>query len=90
MEESRLMVEPPRPETPESEPESEHEQPPPVKMRPISKAASPSEEKEERNSKRPIPEDEVSQNSFSGFSDVTQQEEVKLMGFTSLRLGNFC
>ncbi|XP_035228240.1 RNA-binding protein 25-like isoform X2 [Stegodyphus dumicola] len=88
LEESRLM-EPPKPETPESDQEPEI-QPSPVKMRPISKAAlSPVEEKEDRViSKRPVLEDDVSQNSFSGFSDViTQQEEVKLMGFTSLRLG---
>jgi len=85
LEESRLM-EPPKPESPETDPESDHE-PSPMKMRPISKASL-GEEKEERTAKRPILEDEISQNSFSGFSDVvTQQEEVKLMGFTSLRLG---
>ncbi|KAF8778396.1 RNA-binding protein 25 like protein [Argiope bruennichi] len=90
MEESRHL-EPPKPESPESEPEPEI-QPSPVKMRSIPKTISSPisiEEKFERlSSKRPIPEEEISQNSFSGFSDViTQPEETKLMGFTSLRLG---
>ncbi|XP_055943656.1 RNA-binding protein 25-like isoform X2 [Argiope bruennichi] len=90
MEESRHL-EPPKPESPESEPEPEI-QPSPVKMRSIPKTISSPisiEEKFERlSSKRPIPEEEISQNSFSGFSDViAQPEETKLMGFTSLRLG---
>lgn len=91
LEESRLM-EPPKPESPESEPEMEI-QPSPLKMRPITKLpSSPPEEMEDKmisqKSQRTIIEDEISQNSFSGFSDViTQPEETKLMGFTSLRLG---
>ncbi|GFY67867.1 RNA-binding protein 25 [Trichonephila inaurata madagascariensis] len=91
LEESRLM-EPPKPESPESEPEPEiHHSP--VKIRTVNKPISsplPIEEKIERiSSKRVVSEEEISQNSFSGFSDViTQPEEVKLMGFTSLRLGS--
>ncbi|XP_054719030.1 RNA-binding protein 25-like [Uloborus diversus] len=90
LEESRI-VEQPRIESPESEPEPEV-QPSPIKMKPITKTiSSPPEEKEERLvQKRTIVEDDISQNSFSGFSDViAQPEEVKLMGFASIRLGKF-
>ncbi|GIY06696.1 hypothetical protein CDAR_578031 [Caerostris darwini] len=90
LEESRLM-EPPKPESPESEPEPEIH-PSPIKLRTLPKLISspvPINEKLERlQLKHSLPEDEISQNSFSGFSDVTAQpEERKLMGFTSLRLG---
>ncbi|XP_015923436.1 RNA-binding protein 25 isoform X4 [Parasteatoda tepidariorum] len=94
LEESRLM-DPPKPETPESEPEQEIIQPSPIKMRPVPKViSSPPEEIEEKipmkrlERERVMVEEEISQNSFSGFSDViAQPEEPKLMGFTSLRLG---
>lgn len=83
-------MEPPKPDSPESEPEPEY-QPVPIKIKPMPRPMSPPPlvDEEKISSRRIVmSEEEISQNSLSGFADVVSQpEEAKLMGFTSLRLG---